>query len=119
MVPSDVRASSMLSYVTSGARADSSFSIVDKFYFRYFIGYLCPKFKIPSLYMLSGNMMYTESVQVHMLETAQLKECKLLTILTDGWGDVLPLQQSLCGTVASKTNQYPAVLDLTDMTGQL
>lgn len=47
---------------------------------------------------------------------AYMKDRKRLTLLIDGWEDIL--KRSLYGSVAAQVGQYPSVLSLTDMTAQ-
>jgi hypothetical protein len=47
---------------------------------------------------------------------AYMKNWKRLTLLIDGWEDIL--KRSLYGSATAQIGQYPSVLSLTDMTGE-
>ncbi|KAF9231952.1 ribonuclease H-like domain-containing protein, partial [Melanogaster broomeanus] len=57
----------------------------------------------------------SEAVRVQQEEIDRLKGRKNLTLLLDGWEDLL--KRSLYGSVAVEVNQHPVVLSLEDMTG--
>jgi len=59
--------------------------------------------------------MDTESVRVQQEEIDRLKVRNRLTLLLDGWEDLL--KRSLYGSVAVEVKQLPVVLALEDMTG--
>ncbi|KAG2345981.1 hypothetical protein BDR05DRAFT_929884 [Suillus weaverae] len=59
--------------------------------------------------------MDTESVRVQQEEIDRLKARNRLTLLLDGWEDLL--KRSLYGSVAVEVKQLPVVLALEDMTG--
>jgi hypothetical protein len=55
-----------------------------------------------------------EAARVELEEIQYMKDRKRLTLLIDGWEDIL--RRSLYGSVAAEVGQYPSVLSLTDMT---
>jgi hypothetical protein len=59
--------------------------------------------------------MDAEAARVELEEIVYMKDRKRLTLLIDGWEDIL--RRSLYGSVAVEVGQYPSVLSLTDMTG--
>ncbi|KAF8517692.1 hypothetical protein BU17DRAFT_30782, partial [Hysterangium stoloniferum] len=56
-----------------------------------------------------------EAARVELEEIEYMRNRKMLTLLIDGWEDIL--KQSLYGCVGAKVGQYPSVLSLTNMTG--
>jgi hypothetical protein len=66
--------------------------------------------------VLSHSILDSEAARVQLEEMAYMKDRKRLTLLIDGWEDIL--KRSLYGSVAAQVGQYPSVLSLTDMTAQ-
>lgn len=96
--------------------ANIPFRVGDGEYFREFIDVIRPSYKVPSRYVLSHHLLDGEAVRVQQEEIDRLKERKCLTLLLDGWEDIL--KRSLYGSVAVEVNHPPVVLALQDMTGQ-
>ncbi|KIK76488.1 hypothetical protein PAXRUDRAFT_169799, partial [Paxillus rubicundulus Ve08.2h10] len=76
---------------------------------------ICPSYESPSRYVLSHNLLNSKAVRVQQEDIDQLKPRKKLTLLLDGWEDLL--KRSLYGSVAVEVNHHPVVLALQDMTG--
>lgn len=57
-----------------------------------------------------------EAAQVKLEEEARLKSSNHLTLLIDGWEDLL--KRSLYGFVAAEAGKFPVVLSLENMTGE-
>ncbi|KAI0340324.1 hypothetical protein BDW22DRAFT_1334446 [Trametopsis cervina] len=66
-------------------------------------------------YILSHRILDAERSRVEQDNIDRLKQRKRLTLLLDGWTDILG--RELYGCVAAEINQYPIVLGLKDMTG--
>jgi hypothetical protein len=60
--------------------------------------------------------MDAECARTHLEEVERLKLRKFLTLLFDGWEDLM--RRSLYGSVAAEVGEFPAVLSLNDLTGQ-
>lgn len=95
--------------------ANLPFLAVDNPYFHSFLNVIRPSYVPPSRYVLSHNLLDSEAVRVQQEEINRLKGHKRLTLLLDGWEDLL--KQSLYGSLAVEVNQHPVVLSLDDMTG--
>ncbi|KAF9243739.1 ribonuclease H-like domain-containing protein [Melanogaster broomeanus] len=64
---------------------------------------------------IANSLLLSEAVRVQQEEINRLKGRKKLTLLLDGWEDLL--KRSLYGSVAVEVNQHPVVLSLDDMAG--
>ena len=96
--------------------ANDAFLIAKNWFFRDFLNDIRPLYTPPSHYVLSHSFLDSEAAQVQLEEMAYMKDQKRLTLLIDGWEDIL--KRSLYGSVTAQTGQYPSVLSLTDMTGE-
>ncbi|KAF9232025.1 hypothetical protein BU15DRAFT_55483, partial [Melanogaster broomeanus] len=95
--------------------ANLPFLAADNLFFHSFLNAIRPSYVPPSRYVLSHNLLDTEAVRVQQEEIDRLKGRKNLTLLLDGWEDLL--KRSLYGSVAVEVNKHPIVLSLEDMTG--
>jgi hypothetical protein len=95
--------------------SNSAFRIADNPYLHAFLNSIRPSYQIPSRYVLSNRLLYAENSRVHLEEVERLKGRKRVTLLLDGWEDVL--RRSLYGTVAAGVGEYPNLLGLEDLTG--
>ena len=71
---------------------------------------------MPSRYVLTLSLLPKEEARVTEAQKEKLKERKLVTLLTDGWEDIL--RRSVYGTVAAEVGARPIVLGLSDLTGR-
>ncbi|KAF8225744.1 hypothetical protein L208DRAFT_1408030 [Tricholoma matsutake] len=105
---------------------DVAFSVSENWFFLNFLNELWPLYEAPSRYVLSHSIMDAEAASSNLSEassycsvatdsTAVSYDRKRLTLLIDGWEDIL--RPSLYGSVAVEVGQYLSVLSLTDMTG--
>lgn len=85
-------------------------------YFTDFVHELCPSYSPSSPYVLSHTILDSEHTQVHLEDMERLSSRHRLTLLLDGWEDLL--RWSLYGSVAAEVNQPPIVLSLDDLTGK-
>jgi hypothetical protein len=92
------------------------FSIAENWFFQDFLYDICPWYMAPSHYVLSHSILGSEAARVQIEEMAYMKDWKRLTLLIDGWEDIL--KRSLYRSVAVQIGQYPSILSLTDMTGE-
>ncbi|KAF9241820.1 ribonuclease H-like domain-containing protein [Melanogaster broomeanus] len=95
--------------------ANIPFLAVNDDFFHYFLNAIRPSYESPSRYVLSHNLLDSEAVRVQQEDIDRLKPRKKLTLLLDGWEDLL--KRSLYGSVAVEVNHHPVVLALQDMTG--
>lgn len=93
-----------------------AFTAVENPYFLEWVNYLRPSYTTPSSWVISHSLLTTEVARVQLEEIEYLKDRKLLTLLIDGWEDLL--RRSLYGSVASELKREPVVLSLEDMTGK-
>ncbi|KAG1787733.1 uncharacterized protein HD556DRAFT_1448416 [Suillus plorans] len=96
--------------------ANIPFHVGDDVFFHEFINVIRPSYHIPSRYVLSRHLLDSEAVRVQQEEINRLKDRKCLTLLLDGWEDLL--RRSLYGSLAVEVNHPPVVLALENMTGQ-
>ncbi|KIK75104.1 hypothetical protein PAXRUDRAFT_94925, partial [Paxillus rubicundulus Ve08.2h10] len=104
-----------LSFFRFFVHANLPFLAIDNPFFHIFLNTIRPSYNPPSRYVLSHNLLDSEAVRVQQEDIERLKNCKKLTLLLDGWEDLL--KRSLYGSVAVEVNQHPVVLSLDDMTG--
>ena len=72
-------------------------------------------YKVPTAYILTHSLLVGEEARVTLKEKGRLKERKLLTLLTDGWEDIL--RRSVYGFLVAEVAMRPVVLGLSDLTG--
>ncbi|KAF9234431.1 ribonuclease H-like domain-containing protein [Melanogaster broomeanus] len=95
--------------------ANIPFLAADDPFFHIFLNTIRPSYNAPSQYVLSHNLLDSEAVRVQQEDIDRLKDRKKLTLLLDGWEDLL--KRNLYGSVAVEVNQHPVVLSLDDMSG--
>lgn len=59
--------------------------------------------------------MESEVAHVNLEDMEHMKEARSLTLLFDGWEDVL--RRSIYGTVGAGVGKFPIVMSLDDMSG--
>ncbi|KIK78108.1 hypothetical protein PAXRUDRAFT_17058 [Paxillus rubicundulus Ve08.2h10] len=69
--------------------ANIPFLAVDDVFFHYFLNTIRPSYKAPSHYVVLHQLLDSEAVCVQQEDINQLKSCKRLTLLLDGWEDLL------------------------------
>ncbi|KAF6759096.1 ribonuclease H-like domain-containing protein [Ephemerocybe angulata] len=74
-----------------------------------------PLYKAPSRFVLSHSLLDMEAARVKLEEEVRLKSSNRLTLLIDGWEDIL--RRSLYGFVAAEVGKFPVMLSLENMTG--
>ena len=70
----------------------------------------------PSCYVLSHTILESEAAQVNLEDLEYIQARRQLTLLYDGWGDIL--WRNIYGTVGAGVGKFPTVLSLDDMTGR-
>jgi hypothetical protein len=96
--------------------ANWAMNSVENHYFRKYLHFLRPSYTPPTRYVLSGRILDAEAARVEREDMKELQSCKLLTLLIDGWEDLL--RRSIYGTVASQVSEEPIVMTLEDLTGK-
>ena len=96
--------------------ANASFRTSGNWYFVDFVREIRPSYIPASPYVLSHRLLDAENVRVQMEEIKRLENRPFLTLLFDGWEDLL--KRSLYGSIAAEVKQHPIVLSLDDLTGQ-
>ncbi|KAI0747746.1 hypothetical protein C8Q80DRAFT_1353696 [Daedaleopsis nitida] len=77
---------------------------------------LRPTYLVPTRYVLTNSYLPQEEARVTLAEEGRLQKMKLLTLMIDGWEDVL--RRSVYGSLLAELGIRPVVLGLTDLTGQ-
>ena len=96
--------------------SNSSFRIAQDPYLLDFLNSLHPSYSLPSHFTLANTLLDAEMARVDTETIQQLKGCRTLTLLIDGWED--KLRRSLYGTVIAGVGEYPVILGLDDMSGK-
>lgn len=95
--------------------ANIPFRIADNWYFVDFTHELRQTYEPASPYVLSHRLLDAEHSRVHQEDVERLQDSRFLTLLFDGWEDML--RRSLYGSVAAEVKQFPIVLGLDELTG--
>lgn len=113
MISQPVCSHSTTSYIV---HSNASFRTSSDWYFVDFVRDIRPSYTPASPYVLSHTLLDAESARVQTEEIERLKKRTFLTLLFDGWEDLL--KRSLYGSIAAEVKQHPIVLSLDDLTGQ-
>ncbi|KAK7051930.1 DUF659 domain-containing protein [Favolaschia claudopus] len=96
--------------------ANVSFRSSENEYLNEFLNDLRPSYDAPSRYVLSHTLLDSEAADVFLKDSDRLQSSQMLTMLEDGWEDVL--KRSIYGVVAAGVGMFPILMGLHDITGE-